>query len=348
MKLKYVLPVFLGLMLLSGIIIFTFSIWARSPGNIEKAEPVQLADVRHFANDFADIHINHVSGFSLAFSIRNTWDKALYYGDGYRIYKYEDEEWVAVALPEESVANSTEINRRIDANTIRRHSHSFGHGGGNFDFFELPFGRYKFVRNYFVNPNDTNDYKTLVFEFGIWPWWADSFGLGTEEDAQDNWMQCEIELQKSQSVVRFHNRRQKHISFVTAGDTSEIITLASKVEVSRTEIAFGLHNFSDEEFMYGLGFELAKYVDGRWQPAPFAHDYWAVSDIGLIIEGGDTLDELIQFTWIFGELEPGKYMFIRSHSPSSRPRDNIIVDIDQEYLMVKFVVEENTPLDFER
>ena len=95
--------------------------------------------------------------------------------------------------------------------------------------------------------------------------------------------------------------------------------------------------------MYGLDWELAHYVDGTWVAKPRIHsDYFRLPlAIGINIIGRGWAIETIRFDLLYGELPPGRYMFMRTFSRSVSPDD-------KEHLRFNFVITENTPayIDF--
>jgi len=129
--------------------------------------------------------------------------------------------------------------------------------------------------------------------------------------------------------------------------SSEIILLASETEVSRTGIRFQVENQSTINFHYSYPWELAQFVDERWNPAPFLPGIDSTSFVFPLIKhlllAEETNESNINWDWLFGELPPGRYMFIRYYdSPElgpvyQWPREG------REFLTVEFVIDEYTP-----
>lgn len=130
--------------------------------------------------------------------------------------------------------------------------------------------------------------------------------------------------------------RREYVAFVTAGPPSRTIVLSSRVHVSPTSISFRFRNRIFRPYSHGLSYELAHYVDGTWEPVPhIPSDYFRLPlAIGFTNLPRLGVSETVRFDIMFGELPPGRYMFIRSHSrsyPAGLPR-NI------EYLAFEFEV----------
>jgi len=130
---------------------------------------------------------------------------------------------------------------------------------------------------------------------------------------------------------------------------SEIIVPIGEIEVSRTEIRILIENQSGVNFQVGGQWEIAQFVDERWQPISFRPEIdrtIPMLDIGMLftlfaegIRGDGT-----NWYWLFGELPPGRYMFIRHYdSPElgpvyQWPREG------REFLMIEFTIDEDTPI----
>jgi hypothetical protein len=117
------------------------------------------------------------------------------------------------------------------------------------------------------------------------------------------------------------------------------IVPVGEVEVSRTGIAFSLENTTDEMFTYGAPWDLAFYYDGDWLPVPHlpgsGGGAWTMQ--AYMLQGGGIQQYRIGFGWHFGELAPGRYMFIRNGWLGEWSMDNGGV-----YILVEFEVTEDT------
>jgi len=140
----------------------------------------------------------------------------------------------------------------------------------------------------------------------------------------------------------FLTYRQEYISTITANPPSQIIIPASEIRVSRTIIAFVFHNRSDEGFTYDASWLLARYADSIWQPVPYKGGMivgWHLWQRSIAM--GESIFEMKDIYSLYGELPPGRYMYIRRITPillAGRTPE------DREYLQFEFIIDETTPL----
>ena len=91
------------------------------------------------------------------------------------------------------------------------------------------------------------------------------------------------------------------------------IVLHGEVEVSRTGIEFSFENRTDSLFYYGSRWDMAYYLDGHWTPVPHlpgaGGGVW--TDELYSLQSGGIEQNRREWGWRFGELPPGRYMFIR-------------------------------------
>jgi len=122
--------------------------------------------------------------------------------------------------------------------------------------------------------------------------------------------------------------------------TADRIVLVGEVEVTRTGIAFSLENTTGEEFSYGAPWDLAYYYDGQWLPVPHLPGAGGMCwfGMGFMLQSGGIQQYRVSFEWHFGELSPGRYMFIKDGWLGEW--DN---DLPPTYVLVEFEVTETTP-----
>ena len=113
--------------------------------------------------------------------------------------------------------------------------------------------------------------------------------------------------------------------------------------VSRTGIAFELINQADRDFFYGLQFDMAVYEDGEWLPIDFVPGYGGFWRQPLFtLHSGETKEYYVDWNWMFGELPPGRYMFIRGGwLQGDDPWEDVI------YTLVEFFITEHCPVYLE-
>ena len=255
-----------------------------------------------------DTRIDHSAEFGAGFTLRNTYGTTLYYNWGYyRLYLQYAGIWQLIHT--QTGGASSHIKPHV-ARSYRINWED-----------QKPTGQYRLARDFYLSQSDTTPHKTIYIEFEIIPF----------ED---------LLLQMIEHGDILQQLRENSVSFVVAGTPSEFIIQEGEVLVSRTSIAFYYHNPTNKTFIYGSHWELAHYVEGKWQPVPFAFSgLFGGQLIPLSIEGGQTKFDVINFGYRFGELPPGRYMFIRSHSLITPG----LLPWDLEYMLFEFIVDENTP-----
>ena len=248
------------------------------------------------------------SGIFLQFTVRNETGKRLYYNYDFRIDSLQE----------------------IDTFKYNRVNY-INYGSTQTIYVQwpwkpsLPTGIYTFERDFFYDRNLTEIHTAIALEFGVIDWFRFA------EDAPP----MPEELQAWDDA-----RKQRYLEFHIGGGASEIIVLASEVNVSRTEVAFSTTNLSRYKFMHGLDFHLLVYENG-WKPAPTAIDFWMVAAEGIGMAGGDIIRDRFNFEWSHGELVNGRYMIMRHHSKDR------VYPRTLETLMVEFIIDDNTPTSFD-
>jgi len=160
-----------------------------------------------------------------------------------------------------------------------------------------------------------------------------SWGLGTIENRVIVWLdpyndeQKEIfedfllEYSLNPSTIKFMPAvTQEMIDLRIASIASAIdspgdqIVLVGDIEVSRIGMIFSLENRTDYTFFYGAPWDLAYYLDGEWFPVPHqpgaGGGAWTMQMYSL--QSGGIQRYIQHWDWRFGELPPGRYMFIRN------------------------------------
>ena len=136
------------------------------------------------------------------------------------------------------------------------------------------------------------------------------------------------------------DRRAAGITEAT-GSSGDQIVLVGEVEVSRTGIAFSLENRTDSDFNHGEPWDMACYSDDRWIPVPHLPGAGAGvwTSLGYSLQSGGIKQYHIEWSWFFGELPPGRYMFIRGGWLGDW-------DPNQEtvYALAEFYITENSPV----
>jgi len=123
--------------------------------------------------------------------------------------------------------------------------------------------------------------------------------------------------------------RQRYVISAILRGESENFVLASDVRASRTNMIFSLYNSTDVDINYGAYWELARLRFGRWRPVSHIRGInRGIPDIAYIFQAGETRQYNITWDWLFGELQNGRYMFIRRYL--------------NEYALIEFEIDAST------
>ena len=185
-------------------------------------------------------------------------------------------------------------------------------------------------------------------------------GLGTINNKVTVWLSPYTEEQKamfwglihelSLSPAMFHIEHafsqemlDYRAAFITRAIQSggELIVPVGEVLVSRTGITFSLQNRTGSMFYYGTPWDMAYYDNGHWRPVTFlpgVGNYWTMPL--YMLQGGGIKQYRQEWDWRFGQLAPGRYMFIRDgwQGDARRQDENVV------YTLVEFFITEDSPI----
>jgi len=180
-------------------------------------------------------------------------------------------------------------------------------------------GRYMFVKRFFLEPQNLGEYISLQIEFTVV---SDEVFIDNRT-LYDNWQQ---------------SNSQKFFDFISNVPTSENIVLASGIELSGRGISFSLKNQTSVMHTYNDWFELAYCENDRWKPVQTLN--WSSRASLLIpqsIQGGEIVQHCIGWDYFFGELPPGRYMFVKEYE--SCEAKSRLEGITTECVIIEFILE---------
>jgi len=118
------------------------------------------------------------------------------------------------------------------------------------------------------------------------------------------------------------------------------ITHVETAAISSTSIKFSLENRTDLDFFYGAQWDMAYNVDGRWMPVQHlpgqGGGVW--NSLLYSLQSGDSEQFEVDWEWRFGELPPGRYVYIFDGYFGEYSPDHEIV-----YVTVEFTIAEAGP-----
>lgn len=85
-------------------------------------------------------------------------------------------------------------------------------------------------------------------------------------------------------------------------------------EVSKSGGTVAVHNETDQEITFGEDFTLELFdpETKEWSNVQIVADgEWAVNDIGFPVSGKETREWEVDWTWLYGELMPGRYRIVK-------------------------------------
>jgi len=114
----------------------------------------------------------------------------------------------------------------------------------------------------------------------------------------------------TQEMVEY---RKAFIAAATESNDDRIVVVG-EVEVDSTSIVFTFENREDLVFFYGAQWDMAYYSDGNWAPVQHLPGAGGGVWIDLLysMQGGETKLFEEDWEWRFGQLPPGRYMYIRN------------------------------------
>lgn len=92
------------------------------------------------------------------------------------------------------------------------------------------------------------------------------------------------------------------------------MTVLHQLEINRESVtssgmSFTIHNYGGEEVTAGDSYKLRRRQEGVWVDVEYILDNWAFNSIGYPIAPGDSREMTVDWSWLYGALEPGSYCF---------------------------------------
>jgi len=145
---------------------------------------------------------------------------------------------------------------------------------------------------------------------------ASAYVFGIMRDTGNNNFSPRGNFTIQQSVVAILRVFDILISDELANDTCNMPSIPTGISLNISSytasgLSFHFENLTDEEFIYGAGFELYTFVNNAWEPvAPITDDLWAFPGVAHFVSPNSLTEErAVNWTWMFGELPDGYYRF---------------------------------------
>lgn len=104
--------------------------------------------------------------------------------------------------------------------------------------------------------------------------------------------------------------------------------------VSPTNLRVVMNNNSDKYLVYGEEFSVERKMNNEWHELPIENENYGFTDIGYDLNPGIRIEEEINISFLYDQLEPGEYRVIKSVLEVREPGD-----YDEYYLTAEFSIE---------
>ncbi|WP_214482223.1 immunoglobulin-like domain-containing protein [Bacillus sp. SM2101] len=123
--------------------------------------------------------------------------------------------------------------------------------------------------------------------------------------------------------------------YETVNNFDGVTMIALEETVSSTGLIVAFENTSDEEYTYGEYFLLEKNINGSWYQVPVAFDgNYGFNDIGYSLPSSDVKEWTVDWSWLYGNLNTGKYRIVKDILDARKAGD-----YDKYHLTAEFTVE---------
>lgn len=78
-----------------------------------------------------------------------------------------------------------------------------------------------------------------------------------------------------------------------------------------TSVKLRLENKTKQNIIFGDSYAIQKYSDGQWQSIPYIIDSVGFHDIAYPLLKGDPKETDVDWNWLYGVLEPGRYRILK-------------------------------------
>jgi len=268
------------------------------------------------------LHAGIISGHAsrLEFTLRNTTGKSLFYDDGFTLYRLSNGHWEYESSMRgetthelaHAVTRSYHIDWWFSGWRLMEEGHPSAPEYWTAEVakgYDLPAGRYVFIRRLFTDPHHMELHDYLYIEFDV-----AYFDVAYEEKHDDLIWQ------------------QERLEFILCGLGDRRIRQSRDAVVDRNGIVFGLVNNSEHHFRSSL---LAKYSDGNWLYVSLpdgrsAHISWFEDNPGHLGHVYTVGFWPCLRRSSFHGFSPGRYMLVMEFGDSSSNRIYVPVEFNLE------------------
>ena len=142
---------------------------------------------------------------------------------------------------------------------------------------------------------------------------------------------------KKASVDQASDEADDHeVNTCTVNDFGGAAMRVLEDTVSPAGLTVEITSTNDNECIYGSWYSLETCIDDVWYVLPYAYD--GEGEIGWTAEGysvnkGESREDVIDWAWLYGELEPGQYRIVKDILDFRETGD-----FDKYYLAAEFSI----------
>lgn len=92
---------------------------------------------------------------------------------------------------------------------------------------------------------------------------------------------------------------------------NDVIMVVKEDSVSPTEVTLVFENHSENEAIYSDDFVLEKESNGNWYQVPTVIENYGFNDIGYNLLPDEVEDFTVEWEWLYGSLDSGKYRVVK-------------------------------------
>jgi len=109
--------------------------------------------------------------------------------------------------------------------------------------------------------------------------------------------------------------------YETVDNLDGVTMNAKNGTVSSTGLIVTLENNSDQQYVYGEEFMLEKEIEENWYQVPVITADYGFNDIGYNLASSEVEELAIDWDWLYGSLDTGKYRIVKGILDVREPGD---------------------------
>lgn len=122
--------------------------------------------------------------------------------------------------------------------------------------------------------------------------------------------------------------------YESVNDIEGVTMTVKEGTASSIGLTIAFENTSDKQYTYGDPFLLEKKRKGSWHQVPIIlDDNYGFNDIGYDLASSDTSEWIVDWKWLYGDLETGEYRIVKDVLEVREPGD-----YDTYHLAAEFII----------